>query len=69
MPLEKIKKRNSMVLGEGSNVLLEKAYGNEGLAKIEGLDTTELIEHNVSLSSEADCLQKSMKMALKMQQF
>ena len=67
LPLEKIKKRNSMVLGEGAAMFcLEKAHGNEGLAKIEGFGYhTELIEHNVSLSSEADCLQKSMKMALK----
>ena len=67
LPLEKIKKRNSMVLGEGAAMFcLEKAHGNEGLAKIKGFGYhTELIEHNVSLSSEADCLQKSMKMALK----
>lgn len=67
LPLEKEKKRSSLVLGEGAAVFcMEKNVGQKRIAKIEGIGyATELIEHNVSLSAEADCLQKSMKMALK----
>jgi 3-oxoacyl-(acyl-carrier-protein) synthase len=56
-----------MILGEGSTVFaLEKDNGQKAVAKIIGLGfATEMIEHNASLSSNADCLQKSMKMALK----
>lgn len=55
-----------MVLGEGASIFaLEKDKGQKGIAKIIGLGyATEIIEHNASLSAEADCLQKSMKMAL-----
>jgi 3-oxoacyl-(acyl-carrier-protein) synthase len=57
---------NSMILGEGAAVFaLENDKGQKGLAKIIGLGyATEIIEHNASLSAEAECLQKSMKMAL-----
>jgi len=56
-----------MILGEGSAVFcLEKDAGQEVLARIQGLGfSTELIEHNVSLSAEADCIFRSMEMALK----
>ena len=66
-PLATDKKENSMILGEGSTVFaLEKDCGQKAIAKITGLGfATEMIEHNASLSSNADCLQKSMKMALK----
>lgn len=66
-PLAKDKNKNSMILGEGSTVFaLEKDNGQKAVAKIIGLGfATEMIEHNASLSSNADCLQKSMKMALK----
>jgi len=66
LPLEVNKKRNSMVLGEGAAIFcMEKDKGQNRIAKIEGFGyATELIEHNVSLSAEADCLQRSMKMAL-----
>ncbi len=66
-PLLKEKTHNSMVLGEGAAVFaIEKDKGQKGLAKIIGLGyATELIEHNASLSANADCLQKSMRMALK----
>lgn len=65
-PLQEGKKANSMVLGEGAAVFaLEKDKGQKGIAKIIGLGyATEIIEHNASLSAEAECLQKSMKMAL-----
>lgn len=65
-PLEKAKEENSMVLGEGASIFaLERDKGQKGIAKIIGLGyATEIIEHNASLSAEAECLQKSMKMAL-----
>lgn len=67
MPLGENKNSNSMVLGEAAAVFcLEKDTEQERLAKISGIGyATELIEHNVSLSAEADCLYHSMKMALK----
>ena len=66
-PLQKGKKANSMVLGEGAAIFaLEKDNGQKGIAKIIGLGyATEIIEHNASLSANAECLQKSMRMALK----
>ena len=67
MPLEKNKSMNSLVLGEAAAVFcLEQEQGQEKLATIQGVGfATELIEHNVSLSAEAECLQDSMKKALK----
>lgn len=67
LPLESNKKNNSMVLGEGSAVFcLEKDADQERIAVIEGIGfATEPIKHNTSLSANADCLRKSMKMALK----
>ncbi|TLF46749.1 beta-ketoacyl synthase N-terminal-like domain-containing protein [Maribacter aurantiacus] len=61
------KKRNSMVLGEGASVAcLEKGISDGALAVIEGIGyATELLEHNVSISTNAKCFQKSMEMALK----
>ena len=65
-PLETGKESNTMVLGEGASVFtLEKDEGQTHLAKIIGIGyATEIIEHNASLSAEADCMQKSMKAAL-----
>ena len=61
------KSKNSMVLGEGASVVcLEKDNNGNALAKIIGLGyATEVLEHNASLSTDAVCFQKSMKMALK----
>ena len=61
------KKRNSMLLGEGASVCcLEMGESENALAHIIGIGyATELLEHNISISAEADCFQKSMKMALK----
>lgn len=60
------KKKNTMVLGEGASVAcLEKGTSKNAIAKIIGIGyATEVLEHNTSISSEADCFQKSMKMAL-----
>lgn len=60
------KKQNTMVLGEGASVLcLEKGHSENAIATIEGIGyATEILEHNISISTDADCFQKSMKMAL-----
>ena len=60
------KKQNSMVIGEGASVIcLENGIKDNTLAIIEGIGfATEILEHNVSISTEAICFQKSMKMAL-----
>ncbi len=60
------KKLNSMILGEGAAVgCLEIGEKDNALAFIEGVGyATEILEHNISISAEAICFQKSMKMAL-----
>jgi 3-oxoacyl-(acyl-carrier-protein) synthase len=60
------KTKNSMVLGEGAAVAcLELGATKNTLAYIEGIGyATDDIEHNISISDEAMCFQKSMKMAL-----
>lgn len=66
-PLEKNPKKNNMILSEAASIFsLEKNQGQNGIVKIIGLGfATEIIKHNASLSSDAKCIQKSMKMALK----
>ncbi|MFK5878221.1 MAG: beta-ketoacyl synthase N-terminal-like domain-containing protein [Flavobacteriaceae bacterium] len=61
------KKKNTMVLGEGAAVIcLEKGNAKNALATIEGIGyATEILEHNISISDEAECFQKSMQMAMK----
>jgi 3-oxoacyl-(acyl-carrier-protein) synthase len=60
------KKHNTMVLGEGASVVcLEKGKTKNAIAVIEGIGyATEILEHNISISSDAKCFQRSMKMAL-----
>jgi 3-oxoacyl-(acyl-carrier-protein) synthase len=60
------KTKNSMVLGEAASVAcLELGENPKALAYIEGIGyATDDIEHNISISDEANCFQKSMKMAL-----
>ncbi len=60
------KTQNTMVLGEGAGVCcLEIGKKENALAYIEGIGyATEILEHNISISAEADCFQKSMRMAL-----
>ncbi|MBD0725422.1 beta-ketoacyl synthase [Flavobacterium sp. L1I52] len=60
------KKLNSMILGEGAAVAcLELGKKDNALAFVEGVGyATEILEHNISISAEAICFQKSMKMAL-----
>ena len=60
------KNQNTMVLGEGAAVaLLEKGVHENSLGEVLGVGyATEPLRHNVSISANADCFQKSMKMAL-----
>ena len=61
------KKKNTMVLGEGASVIcLEQGNQKNAIAKIAGIGyATEILEHNISISTEAQCFQKSMQMAIK----
>ena len=61
------KKRSTMILGEGASVCcLELGEKENALAYVEGIGyATEILEHNISISAEAVCFQKSMAMALK----
>ncbi|MEL4308846.1 beta-ketoacyl synthase N-terminal-like domain-containing protein [Joostella sp. CR20] len=65
--LDLSKTRNTMVLGEGASVVcLENGTSENALAYVEGVGyATEILKHNISISEEAECFQKSMKMALK----
>jgi 3-oxoacyl-(acyl-carrier-protein) synthase len=60
------KKQNTMILGEGAAVCcLEIGEKENALAYIESVGyATEILEHNISISAEATCFQKSMEMAL-----
>ncbi|MCD0470037.1 beta-ketoacyl synthase N-terminal-like domain-containing protein [Flavobacterium sp. JAS] len=61
------KTQNTMILGEGAAVCcLEAGEAVNAIAYVTGVGyATEILEHNISISAEADCFQKSMKMALK----
>lgn len=60
------KTENTMVLGEGAvSVCLELGIHEHALAYVVGVGyATEKLKHAVSISAEATCFQKSMKMAL-----
>ncbi len=60
------KTQNTLILGEGAAVCcLEIGKKENALAYVEGIGyATEILEHNISISAEASCFQKSMKMAL-----
>lgn len=64
LDLEKAK--NTMILGEGAAMItLEQGNPKNAMAYIEGIGyATDILEHSLSLSAEADCFQKSMRMAL-----
>ncbi|MEP2238674.1 MAG: beta-ketoacyl synthase N-terminal-like domain-containing protein [Maribacter sp.] len=57
---------NTMILGEAASVAcLERGVVENALAMIEGVGfATEILKHNTSISANAECFQKSMKMAL-----
>jgi len=61
------KSKNTMVLGEGAAVVcLENEISEKTIAKIEGIGyATEVLKHNTSVTADAQCFQKSMKMACK----
>ncbi|MCO6147821.1 beta-ketoacyl synthase N-terminal-like domain-containing protein [Flavobacterium sp. NRK1] len=61
------KKANTMVLGEGAaSACLEPGKKSNALAYIDGIGyATETLKHSVSISNDAECMQKSMLMALK----
>ncbi|MGG8497674.1 beta-ketoacyl synthase N-terminal-like domain-containing protein [Tenacibaculum sp. TC6] len=65
--LDLTKTKNTMILGEGASVVcLEEGEKENALAYIEGIGyATEVLKHNISISTNADCFQKSMQMALK----
>lgn len=60
------KTQSSMILGEAASmVCMEQGEKQNALAKIIGIGyATEILEHNASLSTDALCFQRSMKMAL-----
>jgi len=60
------KTQNTLILGEGAAVCcMEIGRKKNALAYLEGIGyATEILEHNISISAEATCFQKSMKMAL-----
>jgi len=61
------KKKNTMVLGEAAGVFcLERGLKEDGLAIVEGVGyATEPLTHNISISADAQCFQRSMRMALR----
>jgi len=65
--LDMNKKRNSMILGEGAAIsCLELGKKENALALITGIGyATEPLQHNISISANADCFQRSMQMAIK----
>ncbi len=60
------KKQNTMVLGEGASLAcLESGVSEKTLAIIDGVGyATEPLTHNVSISTDALCFQRSMQMAI-----
>jgi 3-oxoacyl-(acyl-carrier-protein) synthase len=61
------KKKNTMVLGEAAGVFcLERGLKEGALAVVEGVGyATEPLTHNISISADAQCFQRSMRMALR----
>ena len=66
LALDMEKTENTMVLGEGASVIcLEQGEKKNALAVITGVGyATEILEHNISISTDALCFQRSMAMAL-----
>lgn len=60
------KKYNTMILGEGASAIcLENGDVKNAIAKIVGIGfATEILQHNTSVTADAECFQKSMKMAI-----
>ncbi|OWP84718.1 beta-ketoacyl synthase [Flavobacterium davisii] len=66
LALDLQKNKNTMVLGEGAtSICLDVNLKTNALAYIEGIGfATDELQHNISISEEALCFQKSMQMAL-----
>jgi 3-oxoacyl-(acyl-carrier-protein) synthase len=68
LPCESLKLKkshNSLILGEGAAMATMSRSSHNALAQISGFGyATEQITHNISISSDAQCFKKSMKMAL-----
>ncbi len=63
--LDMSKASNTMVLGEGAGVICLERDPSHHIAVIRGVGfATERLKHPVSISANADCLQRSMKMAI-----
>lgn len=64
--LDLSKRLNTMVLGEGAAVIaLEKGRKSNRLALVKAIGfSVEKITHHISISADAQCLQRSMQMAL-----
>ncbi|MCG2612180.1 beta-ketoacyl synthase [Flavobacterium sp. SM15] len=60
------KTKNTMVLGEGAGMLcMENGTTEKALGYIQGVGyATDILEHGISISTDAVCFQQSMKMAL-----
>lgn len=59
------KTKNSMVLGEAAGIACLELHPETYLAKIAGVGySTEKLKHSVSISANAECFQRSMKMAV-----
>ncbi|MFZ4679499.1 MAG: beta-ketoacyl synthase N-terminal-like domain-containing protein [Flavobacterium sp.] len=60
------KTKNSLVLGEGAAMAcLESGEHKNALGYITGFGyATDILQHSISITDEAECFQKSMKMAL-----
>ena len=59
------KNSNSMILGEAAGTAFLELENPSAVANIVGMGyATEKISHNISISTDAECFQKSMKMAL-----
>ena len=56
-----------MVLGEGASMAcLEAGKKDNALAFVNGFGyATEILEHNISISSDAQCFQKSMRYGIR----
>ena len=61
------KTKNSLVLGEGAAMAcLQSGEHKNALGYITGFGyATDVLQHSISITDEAECFQKSMKMALK----
>lgn len=63
--MDPAKKQNTMILGEGAACFCLESSSKNALGYISGIGYgTEIISHGASLSADAYCLQKSMKMAI-----